>query len=109
MFQPCGQTEDLCYLNDTGVHRVIGGEPREQPPTLSTPRNYRRGDRLFYRQLGEYLYELERACEAAVGKPNRADTGDRLAHEQNFARARLEQAREQVDERRLAGTVGANN
>src|SRR5262249_51133071 len=38
-----------------------------------------------------------------------ADTGDRLAHEQNFARARLEQSREQVDERRLASTVGANN
>src|SRR5262249_9639840 len=109
VFQPCGQTEDLCYLDDTGVHRVIGGKPREQAPTLPAPRNHRRGDRLLYRQLREYLYELERACEAAVGKPDRADTGDRLAHEQNVARAWLEQSREQVDERRLASTVGANN
>src|SRR5215471_3909693 len=109
MFQPWGQTEDLCYLDDTGVHRGIGGKPREQAPTLPPPRNHRRCDRLLHGQLGEYLYELERACEAAVGKPDRADTGDRLAHEQNFARARLEQSREQVDERRLASTVGANN
>src|SRR5262249_59761962 len=93
MFQPWGQTEDLCYLDDTGVHRGIGGKPREQAPTLRPPRNHGCSDRLFYRQLGEYLYELERAREAAVGKPDGADTGDRLAHEQDFAPARLDPSR----------------
>src|SRR5262249_29953442 len=92
-----------------GARRDVGGMPRDRVPTPPAPPNPRRGDRLLYRQLREYLYELERACEAAVGKPDRADTGDRLAHEQNFARAWLEQSREQVDERRLASTVGANN
>src|SRR6266487_5006399 len=107
--EPVAEAEDFRYLAHAAAHLAVGGKPREKPPTLLLPRNDCGCDRLLDRQLGKNLDELERARQAMIGKFDRPHTGNILAHEQDLPGARLEQPGEQIDQRGLAGAIGAHD
>ena len=61
-----------------------------------------------HRQAGERLHDLKGAGDAAPGEPVRRLAGDVVAGIANLAGARLEKARDQGKQRRLAGAVRAD-
>ena len=66
-------------------------------------------DRLGHGELRKDLDELEGARHAALGQRHRPDPGNVLALEQHLALGRHQQAGEQIDQRGLAGAVGAHD
>ena len=64
---------------------------------------------LQQRGVGEQLDVLERARDAEAGDPVRRDVGDVLVLEDQPARRRLIDAADQVEDRRLAGAVRADD
>ena len=68
----------------------------------------RERERLQRRQLVEQLVDLERAHDAAAHALVRREPGDVVAVEPDRAGGRLEHAGQQVDQRRLAGAVRAD-
>src|SRR5439155_17690252 len=63
---------------------------------------------LPHRHLAEDARDLERPGQAALGDPVRRPAGDGLALEYDVAPVRIEHACDEIEERRLARAIGAN-
>ena len=66
-------------------------------------------DRLLHRQAGEEAGVLEGPAQPGAGPAVRAEGGDVGVTQEDLAAVRGEVARQQIEERRLAGAVGADD
>ena len=94
----------LAFGGDRGV------AAERPPPSRARPlvNRHRERERRQRRQRVEELVDLERADDAAAHAPMRGERRDVVAVERDRPRGRLEHAGEQVDQRRLAGAVRAD-
>ena len=103
------EAEDRGHVAHLGPERGVAAQRAEEAEAAACLRDDGDGDRLGHGQCREDVDELERARHAALGELDRADAGDVLALEADDALVRLQEARENVDERRLAGAVRADD
>src|SRR5439155_14926969 len=103
------EAEQLGHRAHLVPHAALAGERGEEPGAAAEPREHGDGDRLAHRESGEDVDELEGARHAEPGQPHGPHAADVLALEAHGAARGRQQAREDVDERRLAGAVGADD
>ena len=104
--EPMHKPEDIGDLGDARIDLGVGRTARET--AIASSGATRRPPRWSPRTVscGKNLDKLKCTRETVIGKRDRSDASDILAHEQYFARGRLQQSGEQVHQRRLAGAVG---
>ena len=102
LFREAEQLRDLeGAVGDVAITRERGEEPAAAPE----PRDHGGLERLEHGELGEDVHELKGPRHAEPGEGRRAQAADVALLESDVARGRTEGARQQVDERRLAGAV----
>src|SRR5262249_52862106 len=80
-----------------------------EPGGSSQPRHDRSLERLEHREIGKDLDELERARHAQARQPHRAGAADVAVLESHPSGARPDDTRQDIDQGRLAGAVGADD
>src|SRR6516165_5964418 len=103
-----GQPERLQHLCDfAGQQRWLADHP---PPVAGDAEPFadREADGLKRGEIGKQLVDLEGAGDAELGAVVGLQGGDVASIEQDAAGARPQYAGEQVDERGLAGAIGAD-
>src|SRR5262249_39199984 len=101
--------EEVGGVEGGGWPGGIARQGGEQPRPASETRDDRGLQRLEYREAGKDLDELERAGHAQARQAHRPDAGDVTLLEAHAARGRRSHAGENVDQRRLAGAVRADD
>ena len=108
------EVEELDHLLDLAAVFLLGPAHRGQEQNLlpelgggvAVPAHQQVGQ---HRGVLEQLYVLKGAGDAEPGDLVRRDLGDVAALEEQLARGRVVEPRDQVEDRRLAGAVGADD
>ena len=103
------EAEQLRHVLGIPPHLAVGGQGPEQAATPAQAGDGGRLERLQHGQLGEDLDELEAPGEPEPRQPYGAGTPDVVPLEAHRAGAWLYEAREHVDQGRLAGAVRADD
>src|SRR5438445_2826958 len=103
------EPEQLGDLEGALLNRTVARQRREEVAPAPESRDHGRLQGLQHREIGEDLHELERASDAEPRQARRADATDVAILESDVARARPRHAREDVDQGRLAGSVGPDD
>src|SRR5213078_589829 len=103
------EAEQVSDFERVVLHLAVARERREEPAAASQARGHRRLQRLEDREVGEDLQELKAARHAELGEAHRPDPGDVAVLEAYAPGRRPREAREHVDEGRLACAVRADD